>query len=258
MTQLLKQVLESYFTAHKELIEAESEGENDVVVSFPFHYVGNHRVEISVTKVMGGQFVLSDMGQTIGELKEYGYALAAPLLARMVEIAKPAQVRIVDQSLIANCDPERIGAVLHEFAEAAKTIGDAYLAYKVKTPPDLRLIDEIRRIFETREIAYKFAQKVRGKIDVHPIDFVIPPNGHPGLALSAIGGANTHNTAQIWFFKCQDIRAQNLRMKVGLVYDVEQTTWSSKSETILREQADFAIPSDQIKSLGDTVTSAIT
>lgn len=257
MTQLLDQVLQSYFSAHRELIDSESDGENDVVVSFPFHFVGNHRVEVSVTKVMGGQFVLSDMGRTIGELKEYGYAVAPPLLSRMTEIAKPAQVRIVDQTLVANCAPESLGAVLHQFAEAAKTIGDAYLAYKVKVQPDTRLIDEISQILGEREIAYKINQKIKGKIDIHPVDFVIPPNGHPGLALAALGGANTHNTAQIWFFKCQDIRAQQSRMKVGLVYDVEQTIWSSKSEAILRETADFALPSDQIKSLGEAVTSSI-
>ena len=69
MSQLLDQVLENYFGAHKELIAAESDGENDVVVSFPFHYVGNHRVEISITEVMGGQLVRFRMGRTIGELK---------------------------------------------------------------------------------------------------------------------------------------------------------------------------------------------
>ena len=206
MTQLLDQVLDSYFTAHKELIDSESDGENDVVVSFPFHFVGNHRVEVSVTKVMGGQFVLSDMGRTIGESKEYGYAVAPPLLARMVEIAKPAQVRVVDQNCVANCDPERLGVMLHEFAEAAKTIGDAYLAFKIKIQPDTRLIDAISSILAERDIAYKLHQKVKGKIDIHPIDFVIPPNGHPGLALTALSGVNTHNMAQIWYFKCQDIR----------------------------------------------------
>ena len=175
----------------------------------------------------------------------------------MVEIAKPAQVRVLDESLVADCTPHYVGIVLHEFAEAAKTIGDAYLAYKVKTSPDTRLIEEIRAIFADRQIAYKFNQKVRGKIDVHPIDFVIPPNGHPGLALAALGGGRTHDTAQIWYFKCQDIRTQDNRLKVGIVYDVEQSVWSSRSETILRDNADFAMPSDQIETLGDTVTSII-
>ena len=46
-------------------------------------------------------------------------------------------------------------------------------------------------------------------------------------------------------------------MKVGLVYDVEQSTWSQKSETILRDVADFAVPSDNLSNLGDTVKLAI-
>jgi len=259
MPRFLEQILESYFGAYKEMITAEQMDENNVIVSFPFHYVGNHRVEVAVTLTPQprGRFLISDMGRTIGELKEYGYAVAPSLLSRMVDIARPAKVRIVDDNLIMDCKPEDIGANLHTFAEAAKTIGDAYLAYHVKAPSEKRLIDAIREVFAAREIAYKLRQKVHGKIDVHPVDFYIPPNGHPGLAMGVLGGYNTHTIAQVWYFKCQDMRAFNSRLKVGLVYDVDESTRSQRSQDILRDVADFALPSDQLRNLGETVETTV-
>jgi hypothetical protein len=190
-------------------------------------------------------------------MKEYGYVVSASLLSRMEEIAKPCKVNIVDETMISQSTITDIGPSLHSFAEAAKTIGDAYFAFRVKAQLEKRLLDAIREIFADRQIAYKLDQKVRGKIDLHPVDFYIPPNGDPGLALGVLGGYNTHTTAQVWYFKCQDIRMGDARLKVGLVYDVEESTWSQKSQQILHDVADFALPSDQIRTLGDTVTSAV-
>jgi hypothetical protein len=85
----------------------------------------------------------------------------------------------------------------------------------------------------------------------------LPPNGHPGLALEVLGGYNTHTTAQIWYFKCQDIRAFDDRMKVGLVYDIEESNWSDKSAAILRNVADFAVPSTELPMLPNLVKDAV-
>ncbi len=254
---MLDQILKSYFHAHRELIAAEEVDDSDVVVSFPFHYTGNHRVEVSVTKGLGGEYLLSDMGRTIGELKESGYAVALPLRTRLIEIAKPANVRIVEDHLIMDCKPEEIGNVLHTFAEAAKTIGDAYLAYRVKVPQEQKLLSNVRQVFAERQIAYRPDHKVAGSLDTHTVNVYIPPNGKPGLALEVLAGYNTHALAQIWGFKCGDIRAKQSRLKLGLVYDVDDFQWSEKSENILRSIADFAIPSSQLTTLGDAVESAV-
>jgi hypothetical protein len=254
---LLNDVLKHYLSTHKELIATEQVDENNAIVSLPLHFVGNHRVEVSITKATDGLFLLSDLGRTIGELKEYGYAVSQNLLSRMVKIAKPANVRIVNENLVMDCRPDEVGTALHIFAEAAKTIGDAYLAFQVKTPSEKKLIEEVRNLLGERHILYKFAHKVHGKLDVHPIDFYVPPNGHPGLALEVLAGYNTHSTAQIWYFKCQDIRAFDSRLKVGIVYDVEDSNWSKRSEAILHNVADFALPSNDLPSLPDIVKSTV-
>jgi hypothetical protein len=254
---LLDEVLKSYFATHKELIATEQVDDNNVIVSFPLHFVGNHRIEVSITETMDGIFLISDIGRTISELKDYGYSVSPGLLSRMVQIAKPANVRIVNDNLVMDCRPEEIGVCLHTFAEAAKTIGDAYLAFHVKTPPEKKLFEAVSQLLNDSAIPYKPSHKVHGKIDAHSVDFYVPPNGHPGLALEVLGGYNTHTTAQIWHFKCQDIRGFDSRMKVGIVYDIEESNWSQKSEEILRDVADFALASSDLLRLPSIVKSTV-
>jgi hypothetical protein len=253
----LENILKNYFSTHKELIATEEVDESNAIVSFPLHFVGNHRVEVSVTKAMGGILLLSDIGRTISELRDYGYAVSPNLLSRMVQIAKPATVRIVNDNLVMDCRPEEIGSALHTFAEAAKTIGDAYLAFHVKTPPEKKLVEDVGNLLNELEIPYRADYKIHGKIDTHLVNFYLPPNGHPGLALEVLGGYNTHSTAQIWYFKCEDIRAFDSRLKVGIVYDVEDASWSRKSQQILNNVADFALPSSDLPRLPDVVKSTV-
>jgi hypothetical protein len=253
---VLDEILENYFLTHKELIATEQVDDNSVIVSFPLHFVGNHRVEVSIAEV-DGILLISDIGRTISELKDYGYSVSPGLLSRMVEIAKPANVRIIDNNLVMDCRPEQIGASLHSFAEAAKTIGDAYLAFHLKTPPEKKLLEVVGQLLNESAIPYKTSHKIRGKIDAHSVDFYVPPNGHPGLALEVLGGYNTHTTAQIWHFKCQDIRSFDDRMKVGIVYDIEDSSWSQKSEAILRDVADFALASSDLIRLPSVVKSTV-
>ncbi len=254
---LLDEVLKNYFATHKELIATKQVDDDSVIVSFPLHFVGNHRVEVSVTKAAEGIFLVSDIGRTISELKDYGYSVSPGLLSRMVQIAKPANVRIVNDNLVMDCRPDEIGVSLHMFAEAAKTIGDAYLAFHVKTPPEKKLVEAVGQLLDESAIPYKLSHKVRGKIDAHSVDFYLPPNGHPGLALEVLGGYNTHTTAQIWHFKCQDIRGLDDRMRVGIVYDIEDSNWSQKSEAILRDVADFALASNDLFRLPSVVKSTV-
>jgi hypothetical protein len=254
---VLDDVLQNYFIAHRELIATEQVDDNNIVVSFPLHFVGNHRIEVSVSQVLGDSLLMSDAGRTISELRDYGYSVSPGLISRMTEIVKPAKVRIINDNLVMDCRPEEVGSALHSFAEAAKTIGDAYLAFHVKTPPERKLLEAVGQLLNELEIPYRAGHKIHGKIDAHSVDFYMPPNGHPGLALEVLGGYNTHTTAQIWHFKCQDIRSFDKRMRVGLVYDTEDSNWSQKSAAILHDVADFALPSNELVSLPNIVKSTV-
>lgn len=254
--RLLQEVLDKYLAVHQEMIATEQIDDDNVIVSFPLHFVGRHRVEVAVTRSANNFYVLSDMGRTIGELKQAGYTVSPALLSRMVEIAKPAEVRVVNENLIMECRPNDTGVALHVFSEIAKTIGDAYLAFSARSQPEKRLMQAVGNALNESHLAYKSDHKIAGKIEAHTVDFYIPPNGHLGLALGVLGGYNTHTTAQVWHFKCQDIRF-NPRMRVGIVYDTEESNWSFKSEKILNDMADFAIPSYDLPNLSEKVKSAI-
>lgn len=250
------EVLTKYLSTHKDLIETEQVDDKNIIVSFPLHFVGNHRVEVSITEADGLLF-LSDIGRTITELKDYGYSVSAGLMSRMVEIAKPASVRVVNENLVMNCNSDELGTSLHSFVETAKTIGDAYLAFQVKAQPERKLVEDIAELLNEAHIPYRPSHKVHGKIDAHSVDFYLPPNGHPGLALEVLGGYNTHTTAQVWYFRSQDIKAYDSRMRVGIIYDIENSSWSLKSEKILREAADFALPSSDLPILSKTVKDTV-
>jgi hypothetical protein len=253
---LLDEVLKDYFATHLELIAGEQLDVNNVVVSLPLHFVGNQRVEVAITRA-DGLFVLSDIGRVIRVLKEYGYAVSEKLVSQIVHLSKPAKVRVVTENLIMECKPKEVGTALHAFGEAAKTIGDAYLAFHIRVPSEKRLVEEVRNLLSQRQILYRFQRKIHGKLDVHPVDFYVPSNGHPGLALKVLAGYNTHSTAQIWYFKCQDIRAFDSRLKVGIVYDIEDSNWSPRSEGILESVADFALPSSELRELPELVKSTV-
>jgi hypothetical protein len=253
---LKDEILRSYFATHKELIEAEQLDEDNALFSFPLHIVGNHRIEVSVTKT-DGVFLLSDTGRIISDLKDYGYSISRSLLERMAHIARPANVRIVNGTLVMDCPQSEIGGALHIFAEAAKTIGDAYLAFPAKTSSEKRLLEDVARVLDESHLAYRVSHKVEGNIEKHTVDFYMPPNGHPGLALEILGGYSTHMMAQVWYFKCNDMRLSNSRLKFGIIYDIENSTWSAKSQEILQNVADFALPSTDLPRLPDTVKSAV-
>src|SRR2546426_9134775 len=93
--ELRDSVLESYFQSQRELIAAEQMDSDNVIVSFPFHYSGGHRVELNITAIPGDRFFVSDMAQTIGELKQSGYGVTKTLRNRIQEIAAAARIKVV-------------------------------------------------------------------------------------------------------------------------------------------------------------------
>lgn len=79
------------------------------------------------------------------------------------------------------------------------------------------------------------------------------PNGLPGMALKVLGSQNTHSTAQIWAYKCEDIKRGGWRKaknKLVLVYD-ERNRWSDASRAILESRADVVLSSGSINLLPD-------
>ncbi len=150
-----------------------------------------------------------------------------------------------------------LGTSIQRFLEVSKTIGDVYLVHKQRADAGDELITQVRTVLDSQHILYRPHEKIWGALESHPFDLVALPNGHPGLAVSVLSGQNTHTVAQIWYYKCDDIRElpQNNNIKLGLVYDTRFEPWSDASKEILRSKADVVLPGDALQELPEQLES---
>jgi hypothetical protein len=246
--ELLQTVLDSYFSSQRELIAAEQADQENVIISFPFHYSGGHRVELNVTALPARRFLVSDMASTLGELKQAGYTITGGLKKRLLNIASAAQLRIVRDHLVADYSEDELGTGLHMFAEAAKTIGDAYLVHHRQKPTnaDEILHSQVRDVLLKQKYMFEEFAQVGGVVESHKLDFYVPPNGKLGLGLAVLSHAKRLQ-AEAWAFKAQDLKNAMSRLRIGLVYD--DNTATPDSREIISRMIDIPVPSSQLDAL---------
>lgn len=225
---------------------SESVDDNNVILSFPVHFSGFHRVEVTITQVHPDRFLISDGAKIIEELRNAGYDLTSKLKQRLEKIARLAKIRVVNEYLVSESTSDLLGSSIQNFVEAAKTIGDAYLVQRAAPPKDTNLFNLVSEFLAAQSIPFQIKKAIEGKIEKHSVDFLFPPNGVPGLALSVMGNP-TRMAAEAWAFKTSDIKAMNARMRVGVVYQADSATESSKA--ILNSAVDVSVPSSDITAL---------
>jgi len=231
------------------------------VLSFPLHLAASHRIEITVTDWGKGRYLLSDSARTLGEIEAAGYSLTRQMKERLERLAAGAGARIVDGHLILESTQRDLGLSIQKFLEVSKTIGDVYLVHRQREKPDEALVQEVGAILTSNGLLYRSNEKVHGRLELHPLDMVVPPNGHPGLAVGILSGHNTHGVAAIWYYKCDDIKTgewyRKAKAKLALVYDVRNESWSETSRAILESKADIAVPSDSLGKLSKRLKSEV-
>lgn len=188
--------------------------------------------------------IVSDAARTLGEIQDAGYSLTKQTKERLERIASLSGLRIVNDHLVLETSYANLGTSMQRFLEVSKTIGDVYLVHKQRANAGDELITQVRTMLASKKILYRQHEKIWGALESHPFDLVALPNGNPGLAVSVLGGQNTHTVAQIWYYKCDDIRSvkQNNNIKLALVYDTRFEPWSDASKEILRSKADVVLP----------------
>ncbi len=251
MALITESILDTYLHAYRDLIAIE-EVEGSTVLSLPMHLAAGHRIEITVTKWSDGTFILSDSARTLGEIEAAGFALTRQMRERLDRLATEFGANFIDRHLILNSKHGELGGSIQRFLEVSKTIGDMYLVHKHPAKPDEEIVSQVRAILDSKKIYYRLDDKIPGQIENHPFDFVVPPNGHPGLALGVVGGKNTHSMAPNWYYKCDDVRNgewyKKAKARLALVYDA-RLQWSVASREILEKKADIAIASDRLGDL---------
>lgn len=250
--ELMQSSISKFFEFYRSELEAEVIDSNNVVLSFPVHFSGFHRVEITVTQSSGDLFIISDGAKTLEELRNAGYAVESRLKKRLETISRAAKIRVVNDYLVAESDAASLGSSIQRFLEAAKTIGDAYLVQRVSPSRESNLLNQVAEYLATQQVPYQAKHPLQGKIEKHVIDFYFPPNGVPGFALSVMGNPSRMAT-EAWAFKSSDIKQTNERTQVGVVYADEEAGNSSKA--ILRGIADVSISSSDIPALGESLRS---
>lgn len=245
---LREQILENYLDAQRGLTEIEQIDDDNVVLSLPLHFSANTRVELAVTRITDTYFAISDMAQTLGELKDAGYAIGGKLRKRVEEFARTAGAEFAGNHLVKKCSEAELGEAIHQFADVAKTIGDAYLTYGVRKPvmEEDELVARVRRIFTEEKYNYKEKQQINGRVEIHTVDFYIAPNGTRGLALAVLPNP-TQIVAEAWGFKSQDIKKENKNVAISIVYDSSRA--KDVSKTILETTADVSVASNAIEGL---------
>lgn len=246
-----KDILSRYFKTQRGLVEAKQIDDRSVMVSLPLHYSGFTRVEFAITQVTPDQFVLSDLAQTLGELRDSGYAVTDKLRERIVEITRIWHLSLSGDHLTRTCSAKELGDAIHEFAEATKTIGDAYLAYPtrlVKTAEEEEVRQKVRQTLLARQLLYQERQTIQGKIESHKVDFYVHPNGKKGLAVAILANPD-HIHAEAWGFKAQDLRNHQPRLLIGVVYNAKVA--KELSRNILDRMADIPVASTELERFGE-------
>jgi hypothetical protein len=249
---ITENVLTKYFEAQKDLVAIESVDERSAIISLPLHFSAHTRVELSVTEVTKNQFVVSDMGQTIGELKDAGHNVTDKVRDRIKGIVQISSLVLDGNTLLRQCAAKQLGEVIHEFADAAKTIGDVYLAYPSRSRAS-RMEDElkerVRRTFQKKQYYYKEKEIVSGEIERHQVDFYIRPNGAKGLALAILADPDRLH-AEAWGFKTIDIRNKTAgRVIVGIIYDDRKVKEISRH--IINKMADLPVPVSEFEGFAN-------
>src|SRR5260370_17540907 len=144
-----------------------------------------------------------------------------------------------ESNLILESKEKKLGENIKRFVETAKTIADVYLVYGGRgTSKEADLVKEVKHVLNRRKVMYKEGDRVQGLIETHSVNFLIPPNKRPGMAVSILSGGNSHLIAEAWGFKAEDIKNSNPKLRVGLIYDVVLSRWSDDSKKILEAKAD--------------------
>jgi hypothetical protein len=162
-------VVKAYLDAYRKLVVGEPVTDHvvrdSIVLSVPLHFSGDHRVEVTVTQYSPGKFILSDMARTLGELEEGGRSVTSDFRKRAKEIARSFGVSFRIDHMILDCGEKELGQQIQRFAEAAKTIGDAYLLQRTRTTHVRKVIDDVKDILAAHHLPFEANKVVDGQLD---------------------------------------------------------------------------------------------
>src|ERR1051325_662083 len=129
-----EEIIAKYLKSQHNLLRFENVGQDSCLLSLPLNFTAHTRVELAVTRLSSDQYILTDQGQTLGELHDAGYAINAKLLERLKQIIKVWQVELAGVTLTRTTKEKDLGNALHDFARRVARRADGVRAHGAHGP----------------------------------------------------------------------------------------------------------------------------
>lgn len=232
-------------------IEPTSRG---VAIALPLMYLDGLQVVVNLEPVNRSSAVLTDRGETIGNLFGAGLNTEAGAIRKLLaERAAVFEVDIDGFALTKNVRLPIEGIDLQIFGEALVSIAHLIYRNEPTTMRDDPADKAVRRVFESRGVKPKRNAELEGRLEGRiRVDYLV--EAKQSLAVEVVR-RHTDILAYMeqWAFRWNDLRQHNDRLLASMVYDPEHQDWDKTSLHIGKEVCDIFCRYDETEALDEAL-----
>jgi hypothetical protein len=249
-TEEMQSLVDSYALWLRRGISAASITDEVMELSTPFMDRHNDHLQIFVRK-SGDNFILSDEGETISDLKSSGVDVTQPRRrATIDELARGFGVQNEGGRLVIQASPGNLGQKTHSLIQAMLAVNDMYVLARSRVTSYFR--EDVEAYLLESAVRFSKRVKLAGKSGFdHSIDFLIPASAEaPERILQAVSTPSKAMVTQVlWSIndtreaRSDDVAAYALvNDQAELVhpeileafanYDVNAMAWSNRSQIV--------------------------
>ncbi|PKB71807.1 MAG: hypothetical protein BZY87_03555 [SAR202 cluster bacterium Io17-Chloro-G6] len=229
------QQLNAYFTDDMECLGVDSGYE---VVRTPFMYPDRDHIELFIREIGDDQILVSDLGQTVLKLSEYGFILRnSPRRRAMVfQITSSLGVRFENGSLLVTSSLDEAGTRMWQLVMALQRLAD--LVFTVGSYVRATFGDQFENFVAERGIRYRRGVQIELPTSYRfTADFTV--NGGKVVQLLAAGsiGYARERANKVYVDFSEMAIAADRRIRVAVIDD-SQSWWSEDAQFPLGHQTD--------------------
>jgi hypothetical protein len=245
-----QQLIDSYLDWLKRGITA-SRIDNACELTTPFLDRHNDHLQVYATRT-NGQFLLSDDGYILSDLRTSGLDLNTPKRRLVIEsILRGLGVRLENQRLVVEATERNLGQKVHSLVQAMLAVSDMFVMAQSRV--ESFFWGDVKHLLDSHDVRYSPRVKLSGKSGYdHAIDFLIPKSRkRPERLVQAIN-VPSRNTISAYLFTLADTREAREEESVALAFlndrdhdvpgDVVEALEAYKVEALRWTARDQAVP----------------
>lgn len=208
------------------------------VLSTPFLYPDRDNVELFLKIASDGKLVVSDLGQTIMKLSEYGFQPeTSPRRRGMIfQIVSSLNVRYENGSLVVVADETNFGTRTWDLLMAVQRLSD--LVFTVQSYTRATFGDEFENYVVERKLAYERGVQIELPGGYRfTADFLIKGEKVVQLLSASSAGYARERVDRVYVNFSELSRAQDKRQRLAVI-DTRQPVWDLRLIDLLSHQAD--------------------